>query len=384
DRNERGGFNRDDRGSRDGGFQRRDDRGPRNFDRNDRNERGGFNRDDRGSRDGGFQRRDDRGPRNFDRDERAPRGDRREEGHSSVRHDAPAIPETITFSMLDRDARGRLRTLSKENAEVVGLHLIMTGQLLDTDPELAYKHAQEALRRGGRVDIVREAAGLAAYYTERYAEALREFRTVRRLNGSSEHLPLMADCERGLGRPEKAIALAQSEEAAMLSPEAQVELGIVVAGARVDLEENEAALAHLDSIEVPAGRRDLQVRVIGARAAILGEVLGREEEADELLSHLSPAELASIEEPIGEDSEDVLVYDLAEESEEADFDEDDSEDSDADSDEDEADNDDESDDDIVDEDDSEDSDADSDEDEDEADNDDESDDSVDEEAKDED
>uniref|UniRef100_UPI0028A9E079 hypothetical protein n=1 Tax=Timonella senegalensis TaxID=1465825 RepID=UPI0028A9E079 len=328
--------------------------------------------------------RDDRGPRNFDRDERAPRGDRREEGHSSVRHDAPAIPETITFSMLDRDARGRLRTLSKENAEVVGLHLIMTGQLLDTDPELAYKHAQEALRRGGRVDIVREAAGLAAYYTERYAEALREFRTVRRLNGSSEHLPLMADCERGLGRPEKAIALAQSEEAATLSPEAQVELGIVVAGARVDLEENEAALAHLDSIEVPAGRRDLQVRVIGARAAILGEVLGREEEADELLSHLSPAELASIEEPIGEDSEDVLVYDLAEESEEADFDEEESEDSDSDSDEDEADNDDESDDDIVDEDDSEDSDSDEDEDEDEADNDDESDDSVDEEAKDED
>ena len=46
-------------------------------------------------------------------------------------------------------------------------------------------------------------------HTGRYAEALRELRTVRRLSGSSEHLPIMADCERGLGRPERALALAR-------------------------------------------------------------------------------------------------------------------------------------------------------------------------------
>ena len=57
--------------------------------------------------------------------------------------------------------RARLRTLSKENAENVGLHLVMTGRLLDSDPELAYEHAQAAVRRAGRVDVVREAAGLA-------------------------------------------------------------------------------------------------------------------------------------------------------------------------------------------------------------------------------
>ncbi|WP_435299932.1 hypothetical protein [Timonella sp. A28] len=163
------------------------------------------------------------------------------------------------------------------------------------------------------MDIVREAAGLAAYYTERYAEALREFRTVRRLNGSSEHLAIMADCERGLGRPEKAIALAQSPEAETLEIDAQVELGIVIAGARADLNEYEAALAHLDSINIPTKRRDLHVRVIGARVALL-ELLGREAEAEELLSHLSPAEIASIEEPLGEVDEDVLVFDLTEET----------------------------------------------------------------------
>ena len=111
----------------------------------------------------------------------------------------------------------------------------MAGRLLDDDPELAYAHAQAAVRRAGRVDVVREAAAITAYRTGRYAEALRELRTVRRLNGSDEHLPLLADCERGLGRPERAIAISQEDAARALPPEAQVELAIVVSGARLDL-----------------------------------------------------------------------------------------------------------------------------------------------------
>lgn len=214
--------------------------------------------------------------------------------------------------MLDRDARARLRGLSKENAEFVGLHLIAAGQLVDTDPELAYKHAQEALKRGGRVDIVREAAGLTAYYTERYAEALREFRTVRRLSGSNQHLALMADCERGMGRPERAIALAQEEDMTKVPVDTQVELAIVVAGARVDLGDNEAALAHLETLTIPTARRDLNVRMVGAKVAIL-ELLGRHDDAEELLSHLSPAEIESIEEPYEDIDDDIVVFDLDDE-----------------------------------------------------------------------
>ncbi|MFI8927371.1 DEAD/DEAH box helicase [Streptomyces sp. NPDC053474] len=74
-RDDRGGFQRrDDRGDR-GGFQRRDDRG--GFQRRDdrRDDRGGFQRrDDRRDDRGGFQRRDDRGGRSFDRDRRDDRG----------------------------------------------------------------------------------------------------------------------------------------------------------------------------------------------------------------------------------------------------------------------------------------------------------------------
>ena len=61
---------------------------------------------------------------------------------------------------------------------------------------------------------VREAVAMTAYAAGKYGEALREFRTYRRISGSNVHLPMMADCERGLGRPDRALDLIRSEEAA--------------------------------------------------------------------------------------------------------------------------------------------------------------------------
>ncbi len=230
-----------------------------------------------------------------------------------MRVPSPEIDEDVQFSDLDRVVRARLRTLSKDNAQEVGRHLVMAGRLLDTDPESAYEHAQAAVRRAGRVDVVREAAGLAAYRTGRFAEALRELRTVRRLNGSSEHLAVMADCERGLGRPERALALAASDEAEGLDPVTRVELAMVVSGARLDLGEPESALAALDA-GAPArvGPADglLAARVAQARAAAL-EALGRHEEAVAATAAFSAEDLAAAsgDEP---DEESVVVFDLAE------------------------------------------------------------------------
>ncbi|KZM34177.1 hypothetical protein OJAG_33290 [Oerskovia enterophila] len=224
----------------------------------------------------------------------------------------------MQFSDLDRDVRGRLRTLSKENATVVGRHLVMAGKLIDTDPELAYEHAQAAVRRAGRVDVVREAAGLTAYQTGRYAEALRELRTVRRLNGSSEHLPIMADCERGLERPERALALAASEEASTLDAHGRTELALVVSGARADLGEFEAALAVLDQIPAAEAQGDLALRVLQARASVL-EAAGRLEEAAAILADVDPRALAAA---LGTSLDDeVVVYDLTEDAVEIDEDE---------------------------------------------------------------
>jgi hypothetical protein len=163
------------------------------------------------------------------------------------------------------------------------------------------------MRRAARVDVVREAVALAAYATGRYAEALRELRTVRRLSGVDAHRAVEADCERGLGRPERALALATSPDVAALPGDQQVELAIVASGARLDLGEAQAAMLALDT-PVVRGVRDeeLRRRVAVARAGVW-EALGRTDRAREVLV------AAGVDE--GGEEEAILVLDLEEEQE---------------------------------------------------------------------
>jgi tetratricopeptide (TPR) repeat protein len=185
----------------------------------------------------------------------------------------------VSIGELDRTVRAQLRSLSKANAEVVGRHLVMVGRLLAEDPEAAYAHAMAAQRRAGRIAIVREAVGVAAYHAGLWAEALTELRAARRMSGSSHQLPLMADAERGLGRPERALDLAASSEAATLSRAEQVEMAIVVSGARRDLGQADAAVLvlRIPELEQP-GRAPYAARLRYAYADALLEA-GRAEEA---------------------------------------------------------------------------------------------------------
>ncbi len=132
----------------------------------------------------------------------------------------------------------------------------MAGRLMDSDPEQAYAHAQAASRRAARLGIVREAAGLAAYATGRFSEALADLRAARRINGSVEFWAVMADCERGMGRPQKALQMAGAPEAGRLDTENQVELRIVAAGARADLGQLDAAVVTLQSRELTSDSRE--------------------------------------------------------------------------------------------------------------------------------
>jgi hypothetical protein len=155
----------------------------------------------------------------------------------------------------------------------------MAGRLIDDEPELAFQHALAASRRGGRLAAVREAVGLTAYAAGHYGEALREFRTFRRISGSNVHLPVMADCERGLGRPDRALDVARSEEAQDLDAPGKVELAIVAAGARTDLGQLDAAVAELGIPQLDINRAfSYSPRLFRAYADALAAV-GREEES---------------------------------------------------------------------------------------------------------
>ncbi|WP_016905152.1 hypothetical protein [Streptomyces xiaopingdaonensis] len=191
------------------------------------------------------------------------------------------IPEDVSIEELDRDVRQELMSLPKTLAEDVGRNLVMVARLLDEEPELAYKHAKIALRLASRVPSVREAAGFAAYAVQKYAEALAEFRAARRMTGLQHLWPVMADCERGLGRPEKALAMAGEPEVKQLDKAGQVEMRLVAAGARRDLGQPEAAVVTLQSQELAShSTQPWAARLRYAYADALLEV-GREDEARE-------------------------------------------------------------------------------------------------------
>ncbi|WP_424556357.1 hypothetical protein [Streptacidiphilus pinicola] len=172
-------------------------------------------------------------------------------------------------------------TLPKTLAEDVSKHLVMVARLIDSDPEQAYAYSRVALRLASRVAAVREAAGFASYATERYSEALNEFRAARRMTGSADLWPVMADCERGLGRPERALEMAGAPEVKQLDKAGQVEMRLVAAGARKDLGQLEAAVVTLESPELAS--HSVQPWTARLRYAYADALLavGREEDARE-------------------------------------------------------------------------------------------------------
>jgi tetratricopeptide (TPR) repeat protein len=164
----------------------------------------------------------------------------------------PELAPDVDPNELDQEVRKELSTLPKGLADLVGNHLVMAARVLEEDPQLALAHTRFARSKASRVAAVREAVGLAAYLAGEWSEALAELRTARRLGGDPGRLAVLADCERALGRPEHALEIARSPEAAQLGIEEAVELRIVAAGARRDLGQFDAAVIALQGPDLDA------------------------------------------------------------------------------------------------------------------------------------
>ena len=192
----------------------------------------------------------------------------------------PDIPDEITGEELEKSVRAELLSLSAENAKVVARHLVSINIHMDSDPELAHKHGIAASHHAGRLAVVRESAGYAAYRAGHYEIALKELRAAHRISGDVSMWPVMADCERGLGRPLKALNLAGSDEVKRLAKPEEIEMRIVASGARRDLGELDAAVITLTCKELKTENEEWAVRLRYAYADAL-HTAGRKEEATE-------------------------------------------------------------------------------------------------------
>ncbi|BBZ04177.1 hypothetical protein MCHIJ_36140 [Mycolicibacterium chitae] len=221
-------------------------------------------------------------------------GGPRSEGGDADRGRGPTIPPEIDAKQLAPDVRRELTTLDKTTADTIARHLVAAGELIDEDPEAALAHAQAARTRSGRIAAIREAVGIAAYRCGDWAQALAELRAARRMGSKSVLLPLIADCERGVGRPERAIELARSPEAAALEGDDADELRIVAAGARADLGQLEQALAVLASpAPDPSRTGQTAARLFYAYAEAL-LALDRKDEALQWFLHSGRADVDGV------------------------------------------------------------------------------------------
>ena len=209
---------------------------------------------------------------------------------------------------LEASARRELRALGRANAENVARHLIMLQRLLDSDPELAHQHARYAASHAGRVAVVRESAGIAAYLSGHYQEALRDIRAARRLSGLDLHRAIEADCERALGNLDRALKAAQGADPAQLDDREEAEIAMVVSGVRHEMGQTELGLVVIEeAILMFRGDRETLRRLHSVRADRLEE-LGRVEEAE--------AVRVRIGEGPQEVEEEIEVYDVAQEADE--------------------------------------------------------------------
>lgn len=192
---------------------------------------------------------------------------------------SPDIDADVTGQELDRGTLKEVNGLDERPASWVAKHLVMAGRYIDVDPALAFQHALAASRKGGRLSRVREAVALTAYAAGEYADALREFRTYRRMTGDDTHVAAQVDSERALGRPAKALQLAAEIDTARLDRAARVELAMVVSGIREDAGDLQGA--H-DALQIPELDRrrgyPFSPRLFQRQADVL-LLLGRADEA---------------------------------------------------------------------------------------------------------
>ncbi|WP_029678435.1 hypothetical protein [Bifidobacterium sp. 7101] len=269
---------------------------------------------------------DHRGAYQRDRQNGYDRGRRNSDGtisypsqnpYTDRRPGEPKMPKGLEWSMLSKDDRLRLRGLSKEHAENIGLHILAAYALEETDPQGALAHAKWAARQASRIDLARETLALVAYRQGDYKLALKEFRTAHRMNGYSDYLPFIADCERGLGNPRKAIEEATSEEGSQLQGESKAEMFLVYAGALGDLGLWDKAIETVQALVKARGLSgDYRMRAVQAEQNFL-EQAGRSQEALELEPLLDRLEAEYADEDEDEDgqnggqSEEILIdYDL--------------------------------------------------------------------------
>ena len=198
----------------------------------------------------------------------------RAEGHNG--YAAVPVEEALAPEVLDE-----LRHTARPQAFWRAARALATAvvALAEDDPEESARAAQVAKQAAPRSAAVREALGLALYQLEEYRAARNELAAAQRISGSGDLTAVLADIERALGRPERAIELFETADRERMAPDTATELLIVAASAYGDLGQPAAGVALIRRhARWPAdGRlRDHHLRLAYAEGALAEQAGDRE------------------------------------------------------------------------------------------------------------
>ncbi|MFI5055446.1 MAG: hypothetical protein ACHQAW_03490 [Actinomycetota bacterium] len=185
-------------------------------------------------------------------------------------------------ALLPRDIEEDVRrTARPTQQDDVLSRLARAIELLERDDARgAGTEAEKAKAMAPRSAAVREVLGMAYYGVGRWHDALTELKAYKRMSGRLDQNHLIADCLRGLGRPEEVVPLADEILRDRSAPnEAKAEALIVAASALADQQRYAEALALLARAKTREEvAEDYTLRLWYARGDILAKA-GRTEEA---------------------------------------------------------------------------------------------------------
>jgi tetratricopeptide (TPR) repeat protein len=169
------------------------------------------------------------------------------------------LSEILAPEVLD-ELRSTARPTAFQPAGTALAHAVVA--LAEDDEELAVEAGREAKRLAPRSAAAREAYGLGLYRTGAFKEARTELAAAQRMSGTADLSALLADIERALERPEKAIELFEQADKASMSKDATAELLVVAASAYGDLGRPASGVALIRRYgEWPEQLRDHHLRV---------------------------------------------------------------------------------------------------------------------------
>jgi tetratricopeptide (TPR) repeat protein len=143
----------------------------------------------------------------------------------------------------------------------------------DGDPEEAVRAARTAKRAAPRSASVREALGIALYQMGDFRGARTELAAAQRISGRQDLAAMLADIERALGRPERAIALFERVDRSKMEADTAAELLLVAASAYGDLGQPAAGVALIRRhARWPAELSDHHLRLAYAEGALAEQV----------------------------------------------------------------------------------------------------------------